>query len=149
MSRRKHPNNAYKQGIFIANNKDKCLNTTCVYRSSYELHLMQMLDQSKNVQKWGSEKLIINYISPFDKSKHRYYPDFVVVLNDNSKYIIEIKPKNQTKPPKNSRNKKPQTLLYEQTMYYLNVAKWSAAKKYCDRNGYKFLLLDESHLFAF
>ena len=37
-------------------------------------------------------------------------------------------------------------LLYEQSMYVKNQAKWQAATEFCKRKGLEFIILTEKHL---
>ena len=60
-----------------------------IYRSLWELKFMKWCDGNKNVIEWGSEEIIIPYISPVDNRVHRYFPDFYVKA-----YTKEGKPKN-------------------------------------------------------
>lgn len=64
-----------------------------------------------------------------------------------TKYLIEIKPHKQTRKPTSHGNKKKSTMLYESVEYVRNQAKWAAAKKWCDKHGYKFQILTEKELF--
>lgn len=76
--------------------------------------------------------------------------DNVVKLRENDqviKYLIEIKPSKQTVPPKSHGNKKKSTILHENATFAVNMAKWEAARRWCDRRGYKFQILTEEHLF--
>ena len=53
-------NSRFKQGKFIANFPEKCINTGLpTFRSSYEERFMKFLDSCKNVIKWGSETHIV------------------------------------------------------------------------------------------
>ena len=58
---------------------------------------MVYCDQSDNVIEWGSEEVIIPYVSPLDGRMHRYFPDFYIKVKESTgrikKMIIEIKPK--------------------------------------------------------
>ena len=56
--------------------------------------------------------------------------------------IVEIKPYEQTQPPKAQKRK---TKAWEDkvTTYVINVAKWKAAKKYAKKKGWKFSILTE------
>ena len=78
--------------------------TKIICRSLWERRVCKYLDENINVLRWGSEELIIPYYSPVDKKNHRYYPDFIAEIKDKSgnikTYVIEVKPKKQTKPPK-------------------------------------------------
>ena len=74
-----------------------------VYRSLWEKKYMKYCDTTSSILEWGSEEIIIPYRSPIDRRIHRYYPDFYIKVREKSgkisKYIVEIKPKKQTKPP--------------------------------------------------
>jgi aspartokinase len=61
------------------------------------------------------------------------------------KYIVEIKPSAQTKPPVQGK-KKHKTMVYETIRYAQNQAKWEAAVKYSNKHGYEFLILTEGEL---
>ena len=37
-------------------------------------------------------------------------------------------------------------LLYEKVTWAVNQAKWDAARQWCKKNGYTFLILNEKHL---
>lgn len=88
-------------------------------------------------------------MSPVDNKLHRYYPDFYVrkVGKDGviSTLVIEVKPKEQTKPPK-----KPEKLtegyIRKVKTYAINEAKWKAAVKFCDDRDWKFQILTEHEL---
>ena len=138
----------YRQGIFTPVNKDKFLGSTAIYRSGLELKFMRFCDNNPNVIKWGSENVIIPYISPLDGRTHKYYVDNFVIIKEGSvikKYLIEIKPSKQTLPPE-TKYKKKQYLIYEQSMYIKNQAKWQAAREFCKKKGLDFLILTEKHL---
>jgi hypothetical protein len=138
----------YRQGIFTPVNKDKFLGSTAIYRSGLELKFMRFCDNNPNVIKWGSENVIIPYISPLDGRAHKYYVDNFVIIKEGSvvkKYLIEIKPSKQTLPPE-TKYKKKQHLIYEQSMYIKNQAKWQAAREFCKKKGLDFLILTEKHL---
>ena len=143
---RKRPK--WRQGEFVPNNKEKFIGTKATYRSGLELKFFRFCDNNKNVLKWGSENVIVPYTSPLDGRVHRYYVDNYVVIkegNDIKKYLVEIKPSKQTKPPQTKYRKK-QHLLYEQKNYVINQAKWEAAKKYGKKRGLTFIILTEREL---
>ena len=77
--------------------------TNIVYRSLWEKKYMKYCDSTPSILEWGSEEIAIPYRSPIDRRVHRYYPDFYIKVREKSgkisKYIVEIKPKKQTKPP--------------------------------------------------
>jgi len=119
-----------------------------IYRSSWEVRVMKYLDEHPNVIWWGSEELPIPYLNPMDRKKHRYFPDFIAKIrkSDGSvmTYIIEVKPENQTLPPKQKRKTK--TYLREAVTYEINCAKWRAAEEFCKDHGWKFQILTEKDL---
>lgn len=139
----------YRQGLFKPKNVSKYLGKTLpVYRSGWELKFFRWCDDNDNVLEWASESIIIPYLNKADGKVHRYYTDGIVVLREKSgifKYVVEIKPSSQTIPPV-SGNKKKSTINYENYRYIQNLSKWDAAKKWCDKKGYKFLILTEKEL---
>jgi hypothetical protein len=144
-------NKKYRQGIYKPINKKKYAGgSDPVYRSSWELKFFKWADSNSRVLKWGSESIIVPYISPLDKKVHRYFVDnFIVFLNrDNkpTKYLIEIKPSGSVSRPTTTGSKKKTTLIYEQRTWVVNQAKWEAAKRWADRKGYEFLILTEKEL---
>lgn len=139
----------FKQGIFKPKNKLKYIGKEDpVYRSGWELKFFRWADDNPNVVEWASEAVIIPYVSPIDHRVHRYYTDGVVAIRENNnikKYIIEIKPFTQTILPTKGR-KRASTVMYETARYAQNQAKWDAAKKWCEKHGYSFLILTEKEL---
>ena len=141
-------NPKYKQGIYTPKNASKFIVTTAIYRSSLELKFFRFCDNNSNVTKWGSESVVVPYVSPLDNKVHRYFVDNYVVIKEGDKtktYLIEIKPFKQTKPPETKYRKK-QHLIYEQSQYLVNQAKWESARKYCSQKGIEFLILTEKEL---
>ena len=119
-----------------------------IYRSSWEIKVMNYLDDNPNVIWWGSEELPIPYLSPVDRKKHRYFPDFIAKMrkSDGSvmTYVIEVKPEKQTKSP--TQKRKTRTYLQEAVTYEINKAKWHAAEEFCKDHGWQFQILTEKHL---
>lgn len=60
------------------------------------------------------------------------------------KFLVEIKPSSQCKPPKKGKNEK--KFLNEVKTYGINQAKWRAAKAAAKKNGYEFVVLTENDL---
>ena len=120
-----------------------------VYRSLWEKKYMIYCDTTPTILEWGSEEVIIPYRSPIDGKPHRYYPDFYIKVREKggkiSKYIVEIKPKKQTKPPY-GKDKRTAAYKREALTFAKNRAKWDAAENYCDDRQMKFLILTEDHL---
>ena len=119
------------------------------YRSSWERKFMVYCDNSDNILEWGSEEIIIPYLSPWDGKLHRYFPDFYIKVKQASgnikKFIIEVKPKKQTKPPKPV-SRKTKRWLNEVKTYSINEAKWKHAKEWCSNNDMEFKILTEEEL---
>lgn len=143
-------NPKYKQGIFNPLSQNKYNGSRPIYyRSSLELDVFRMLDRNKNIISWGSESIIIPYISPVDNKPHRYFVDlnFTLLINNiQKKFLVEIKPHAQTLQPVSSNRKASKTIIYENVMYKINQAKWAAAEAWCKKNNYKFLILTEKHI---
>lgn len=120
-----------------------------IWRSTWEKHVMDMLDTNKNVLEWSSEELVIPYFSPVDGRWHRYFPDFKAKVRKPDGRIhvqvIEVKPFAQTMMP-NLKRKKTKKLLVEMATWAINDAKWKAAREYCADRGWEFLLLTERDL---
>jgi|TARA_R110000744_G_scaffold37431_4_gene85783 hypothetical protein len=138
----------WRQGIFTPSNQHKFIGSKAVYRSGLELKFFRFCDNNPNVKKWGSENVVVPYISPLDKRAHRYYVDnYIEILEGKylKKYLVEIKPSKQTKPP-TTKYRKRRHLLYEQRAYVVNQAKWEAARNYSKKNGCEFIILTEKEL---
>lgn len=140
----------FRQGIFKPNNNAKYLGgKNPVYRSSWELKFFRWADMNENVLAWGSENIVIPYVSPLDKRVHRYFVDNFIVFKDNEgnkkKFLIEIKPSKQVAKPDNS-NPNRRGLLYEQKTWIINQAKWDSARKWAKDKNCEFLILTEREL---
>lgn len=133
-------NGRFQQGYINPNSCKKLFesvkNQPIIYRSSWERRFISWCENCKKVKYWGSECICIKYHNPVDQKQHRYYPDFVVQLEDGTVMIVEIKPKNQTQIPDCENSWATKT-------YAVNSAKWSEIKKRCDEKGYKFCILTE------
>ena len=120
-----------------------------VYRSLWERKFMVYCDNSDNILEWGSEEIIIPYLSPWDGKLHRYFPDFYIKVRqasgDIKKFIIEVKPKKQTRPPEPV-HRKTKKWLNEVKTYSINEAKWRYASEWCDNNDMEFKILTEDEL---
>ena len=121
-----------------------------VYRSLWERKFMTYCDTSDSIIEWGSEEIIIPYLSPWDGKIHRYFPDFYIKVKQHDgsikKMIIEIKPKDQCKPPKSKPKRKTRRWFNEVKIWGINEAKWKHATEWCDRNDMEFKILNEDHL---
>jgi len=112
---------------------------------------MSWCDKSKSVIRWGSEEVIVPYISPVDRRRHRYYPDFIIETKDRNGKIatnlIEIKPKKQCSAPKRP-ERKTKSYIYESKMWAVNQAKWASAKDYAQQRGWEFRIITEKDLYG-
>ena len=125
---------AYK-GKFKPKNRDKYKGnpTNIIYRSLWERRFMVYCDSNNSVVKWSSEEIVIPYRSPFDRKIHKYYPDFWVKIKKHDgtieTSIIEVKPKSQTIPPKDtSRTRKSGRFLLEIKGTAVQITIWLAKK---------------------
>ena len=105
-----------------------------ICRSSWERKFCHWCDLNESILEWGSEEFYIPYISPVDKRVHKYYPDFIIKVKESTgqvkTYVIEVKPKKQTKPPvKTSRVTK--SYIHECITFEVNQSKWKAAREFC------------------
>lgn len=123
--------------------------TNIVYRSLWELRFMKWCDDSKSVIEWGSETVVVPYISPIDKKVHKYFVDFFIKVRTNSntieKYLVEIKPERFTRPPEIP-ERKTKRFIDEVFQYGVNDAKWKAAFEFCKDRNMKFIILTEKDL---
>jgi len=139
------------QGKFKPKNPHKYVGdpTNIVYRSSWECRFMHEFDTADWCVSWGSEELIVPYVSPVDNRTHRYFVDFVLKVKDKNNnlktWMVEVKPKKQTKPPEIKKRVTKQYIT-EVTTWAVNEAKWKAATEYCVDRGWKFVIFTEDQL---
>ena len=123
--------------------------TKVIYRSLWELKFMRYCDTNINILEWGSEEMYVWYRSPVDNRPHRYFPDFYIKAKESNgkikKYIIEVKPQKQTKPPSKPK-RQTKGYLREAFEYARNQAKWKAANEWCIDRGFEFKVLTEKEL---
>ena len=144
----------FHQGNYRPKNPQKYRGnpTHLIYRSGWEKYFLQWCDMTPSVVGYGSEELIIPYVSPLDGNLHRYFIDFVVLVRQKDgsikKFAVEIKPYAQTQPPKMSSSRKmlTESLRKKIETYSINQAKWEAAKKFCSQHNMSFIILTEKQL---
>lgn len=138
-------------GRFIPKNPQKYVGdyTNIIYRSTWELRFMKKFDEEDWVVSWASEELVIPYISPVDGRWHRYFVDFVIKIRDKNgnlkTWMIEVKPKKQTKPP-DIPQRKTKKFITEVVTWTVNDAKWKAAREYCKDRSWEFVIFTEDQL---
>jgi len=120
-----------------------------VYRSLWERRFMVYCDNNSAILEWGSEEVIIPYVSPLDGRRHRYFPDFYIKVKQRDKtikkMIIEVKPKIQCGPPKTPK-RRTKRYINEVRTWGVNEAKWKAAIEWCVDRGMEFKILTEDHV---
>ena len=104
---------------------------------------------NENILQWGSEEFWIPYKSPVDKRVHRYFPDFIIKVKENTgnikTYVVEVKPDKQTKPPQ-KKKRVTKSYIYECKTYAVNTAKWKAAQEWCADRKIEFKIITEKEL---
>ena len=115
-----------------------------------ELRFMKWCDISEKILQWNSEEVVIPYISPIDNKRHRYFPDFLIQTSKGW-FLIEVKPFTQSKPPKKLlaeklTPKKKRRYVRAVQSWLVNEAKWKAAQKVCEVEGWRFQLMTEKQL---
>jgi len=137
----------FSQGVYKIINSEKYIgNKSPIYRSSWELMFMRFCDNNPSIQEWASEPMRIPYRDPLTGKGTVYVPDFLIKYVDkNTKAhveMIEIKPANQMIQEKVGKNS------YNQAQYIKNLAKWQAAKIFCQQRGIHFRILNEQDIFV-
>lgn len=134
-------------GRFLPKNPQKYVGNVnnIMWRSTWELQFFKWLDQNPAVLRWGSEELVIPYISPLDMRQHRYFPDIILLYKhkDGSirKEIVEVKPYSQTIATPRMSDRDKQALI-------VNEAKWKAAAIWAESQGATFRVITEKTMFA-
>ncbi len=139
----------YLQGKFKPKHPKKYVGdaNNIVYRSSWELAFLRILDDNEKVVRYASEEIALKYYNPIKLRWARYFPDYIIEIKEGDttvKQMIEIKPMNQTLMPKQGKRKKIQTYLNEMMEYAVNQAKWKAAKVFCDKQGLQFRVVSRT-----
>ena len=121
-----------------------------IYRSLWERKLMVYCDRNEKVLEWGSEEVIIPYLSPWDNKIHRYFPDFYMKVRQadgsTKKFIIEVKPKSQCKQPVKNPKRRTTKWFNEVKTFAINQAKWKSAREFCEDKGMEFKIFTEDHI---
>lgn len=118
--------------------------TNIVFRSMWERYCFTWLDNNTQIKSWSSEEVVIPYYYDVDKKFHRYFVDLKYTTVEGKTFIIEIKPKKETMPPK--RPDKSQRYITESLTYVKNQCKWKAAERFAKDNNWVFEVWTEDHL---
>ena len=137
---------AYK-GKFTPKNKNKYVGDVknIAYRSLWERNTFRWIDANDSIVAWNSEEIVIPYICGTDNKVHRYFMDLWFKMSDGKTYIIEIKPKAQTQPPK-APKRKTRRYIKESLTYVKNQSKWEAASEFAADRGWHFQVWTEDTL---
>ena len=123
--------------------------TNIIYRSLWERKFMVYCDKNESILEWASEEIAIPYRSPIDNRVHRYFPDFYMKVKERGgkvkRYVIEVKPAKQTKPPVKPK-RQTKGYIREAYEYARNQAKWKMAKEYCADRQWEFKVVTEKEL---
>lgn len=138
--------------VYTPINEDKYIGDGDVQcRSSWEYTFATWLDTNPTVIKWSSEIMHIEYFDPVRRKKRRYYPDFLMKVEDKQgnlvTYLVEVKPYKEANPPRADGRKSRKTRAIEETKWMTNSAKFKAAREYCRRKGWIFKIITEKELF--
>ena len=104
-----------------------------IYRSLWERKVMVYCDKNDAIIEWGSEEVIVPYLSPMDGKIHRYFPDFYMKVRQadgsTKKFIIEVKPKSQCKQPVKNPKRRTTKWFNEVKTFAINQAKMEICKR--------------------
>jgi hypothetical protein len=116
-----------------------------VYRSLWERNTFRWIDTQSSIVYWNSEEIVLPYVCETDNKVHRYFMDLWFQTKEGKNYIIEIKPKGQTKPPKTPQ-RKTRRYIKESLTYVKNQSKWKAATEFALDRGWTFEVWTEDTL---
>ena len=140
------------KGRYIPSNpkKYKGRSDQIIYRSLWERKVMVYCDKNDAIIEWGSEEVIVPYLSPMDGKMHRYFPDFYMKVRQadgsTKKFIIEVKPKSQCKQPVKNPKRRTTKWFNEVKTFAINQAKWKSAREFCEDKGMEFKIFTEDHI---
>ncbi len=135
------------KGKYKIKDPDKYLGNPAkvVFRSLWERNAFRWCEANPKVKLWNSEEVVVPYKYQVDNKLHRYYVDLLIQMDNKETYLIEIKPKAQTQPPK-KRSRKTKRYINEQLDYIKNQDKWEAADQFARHKGWKFQVWTEETL---
>lgn len=135
----------YAQGKYQIKNTEKYVGRkTPTYRSSWEFSFCTFCDNNPAVIQWASEPFMIPYRNPLTGKNTIYVPDFMMVYMDKNQQkhaeVVEVKPLKETsfESAKSVRDK---------AAVALNMAKWAAARAFCQAHGMVFRIVTEHDIY--
>lgn len=137
----------FAKSIYKIKNPEKYIGSRApICRSSWESTFCAFCDNNPSIQEWVSEPFKIPYRDPLTGKQTVYVPDFLISYVDKNmkKHVelIEIKPIKQTMLEKVGKNP------YDQAQFVKNMAKWEAARYFCQQRGIRFRVINENDLFS-
>jgi len=112
------------------------------------------MDRNVNIVKANSEGRVIPYKNPITGKVSKYYMDAMMQTFNGAIWLVEIKPKSQTIPPKPPRSnakdpvKAKENYIKAIETYAINSAKWEATEALCKEKGWVFKIITEKELFG-
>ena len=136
----------FAQGEFAMKNPRKYIGGhQPIYRSGWEMAMMQFLDNHASIIQWASEPFPIPYLNPVTGRRANYYPDFFIVYEDRNHQqrseLVEIKPRKQSLIEGKMSSRDAATVA-------VNHAKWRSASAVCRARGWHFRVVTEAEIFA-
>ena len=123
--------------------------TNIIYRSLWERKFMVYCDKNESILECASDEIAIPYRSPIDNRVHRYFPDFYMKVKERGgkvkRYVIEVKPAKQTKPPVKPK-RQTKGYIRDAYEYAKNQAKWKMAREFCADRQWEFKVVTEKEL---
>ena len=116
-----------------------------VFRSLWERNAFRWCENNPNVKLWNSEGVVVPYKCSVDNKLHRYFVDLLIEMDNKKVFLVEIKPKSQTMPPK-KKSRKTKRYINEVVTFSKNQDKWNAADKFAKHNGWQFQVWTEETL---
>ncbi|WP_374097479.1 sigma factor-like helix-turn-helix DNA-binding protein [Jeotgalibacillus sp. JSM ZJ347] len=116
-----HSSTHYSGSFYSAKN-----NKEIEYESLLEYNFCMYLEEVDKVIAYVHQPVKINY--RFENGDHVYYPDFLVVLEDGSAVLVEIKGRNRM-------------------ALFKNLIKFNALHRYCEFKGLGYLIIEKNQSF--
>ncbi|WP_152393396.1 TnsA endonuclease N-terminal domain-containing protein [Paenibacillus guangzhouensis] len=95
------------------------------WESFLERDFIRLADFDQQVEEIFYQPICINYL--LNGKKHKYFPDFKLILNDNRVFIIEVK-----------------AVRFKN--YPTNVIKYEVGRKFCESQGWHYAVFTEEEI---
>lgn len=138
-------------GRYVVKNPEKYKGelSKITYRSNWEKFFMKYCDNHPDIIQWHSEETVIPYFSNADGKKRRYFMDFWFKRSDGKEFLVEVKPKKETKAPAKPAHltvSSKRKFMNELYIWQVNSDKWAAASKLAANKNMSFKILTEDGL---